>query len=110
MADRQAPGEPDINAEDVRLMRLVATGDTEALEQLIGRHQALVAGTVARLLGSNADVEDIAQQVFLRVWRSAGRYVARAKFTTWLLKISRSLLFNQMRRGKRQPHTPDHSR
>ena len=106
MADRRAPEGPDDNAEDVRLMRLVATGDIEALEQLIGRHQALVAGTVARMLGSNADVEDIAQQVFIRVWKSAGRYVARAKFTTWLLKITRNLVFNEMRRAKRHPLLP----
>lgn len=87
-------------------MRSVATGDTNALERLIERHQALVAGTVARMLGSNADVEDIAQQVFIRVWKSAGRYVARAKFTTWLLKITRNLVFNEMRRAKRHPHLP----
>ena len=87
-------------------MRLVAAGDTSAFEQLIERHQALVAGTVARMLGSNADVEDIAQQVFIRVWKSAGRYVARAKFTTWLLKITRNLVFNEMRRVKRHPHLP----
>lgn len=87
-------------------MRLVAEGDTAAFEQLIGRHQALVAGTIARMLGSNADVEDIAQQVFIRVWKSAGRYVARAKFTTWLLKITRNLVFNEMRRAKRHPHLP----
>lgn len=87
-------------------MRLVATGDTGAFEQLIERHQALVAGTVARMLGSNADVEDIAQQVFIRVWKGAARYVARAKFTTWLLKITRNLVFNEMRRSKRRPHVP----
>ena len=87
-------------------MRLVAGGDTSAFEQLIERHQALVAGTVARMLGSNSDVEDIAQQVFIRVWKSAGRYVARAKFTTWLLKITRNLVFNEMRRAKRHPHLP----
>jgi RNA polymerase sigma factor (sigma-70 family) len=58
------------------------------------------------MLGSNSDVEDIAQQVFIRVWKSAGRYVARAKFTTWLLKITRNLVFNEMRRAKRHPHQP----
>lgn len=87
-------------------MRLIAGGDTTAFEQLIERHQTLVAGTVARMLGSNSDVEDIAQQVFIRVWKSAGRYVARAKFTTWLLKITRNLVFNEMRRAKRHPHLP----
>jgi RNA polymerase sigma-70 factor, ECF subfamily len=94
------------DAEDVRLMSFVARGDTAAFETLIERHQTLVVGTVARMLGSNSDVEDLAQQVFLRVWRSAGRYVPRAKFTTWLLKITRNLVFNEMRRTKRHAHVP----
>jgi len=106
MADPEVPARSEDDAEDVRLMRLVSGGDVTALEQLIERHQALVAGTVARMLGSNSDVEDIAQQVFIRVWKSAGRYVARAKFTTWLLKITRNLVFNEMRRAKRHPHLP----
>ncbi len=94
------------DAEDVRLMRLVSRGDTSAFEELIQRHQALVAGTVARMLSSNSDVEDIAQQVFIRVWKSARRYVPRAKFTTWLLKITRNLVFNELRRTKRHAHVP----
>ncbi|PYI83376.1 MAG: RNA polymerase subunit sigma-24 [Verrucomicrobia bacterium] len=88
--DPRTVGRSDEDAEDVRLMRLVSGGDTGAFEQLIERHQSLVAGTVARMLGSNSDVEDIAQQVFIRVWKSARRYVPRAKFTTWLLKITRN--------------------
>lgn len=103
--DQKAAGESD-GVEDARLMRLVARGDTAAFEELIGRHQALVIGTVARILGSNSDVEDIAQQVFIRVWKSAGRYVARAKFTTWLLKITRNLVFNELRRSKRHAQVP----
>jgi RNA polymerase sigma-70 factor (ECF subfamily) len=106
MADPEARTSSDDDAEDVRLMHLVASGDTVAFETLIERHQALIAGTVARMLGSNSDVEDIAQQVFIRVWKSASRYVARAKFTTWLLKITRNLVFNEMRRAKRHPHVP----
>jgi RNA polymerase sigma-70 factor (ECF subfamily) len=58
------------------------------------------------MLGSNSDVEDIAQQVFIRVWKSARRYVPRAKFTTWLLKITRNLVFNELRRSKRHAHVP----
>jgi RNA polymerase sigma factor (sigma-70 family) len=94
------------DADDVRLMQLVGGGDTQAFEQLIEKHQMLVAGTVARMLGSSSDVEDIAQQVFIRVWKSARRYVPRAKFKTWLLKITRNLVFNEMRRTKRRPHVP----
>ncbi len=104
--DPRTVGRSDEDAEDVRLMRLVSGGDTGAFEQLIERHQSLVAGTVARMLGSNSDVEDIAQQVFIRVWKSARRYVPRAKFTTWLLKITRNLVFNELRRSKRHAHVP----
>jgi RNA polymerase sigma-70 factor (ECF subfamily) len=96
----------EYDSGDVRLMRLVGRGDTSAFEELIEKHQALVAGTVARMLGSNSDVEDIAQQVFIRVWKSARRYVPRAKFTTWLLKITRNLVFNELRRTKRRAHVP----
>lgn len=98
---RREPENQSADAEDVRLMLLVAQGDTAAFTELVERHQALVIGTVGRMLGSNSDVEDIAQQVFVRIWRSARRYVPRAKFTTWLLKITRNLVFNELRRRKR---------
>ena len=104
--DSSPAGKSEEDTEDVRLMQLVARGDTVAFEKLIERHQSLVVGTVARMLGSNSDVEDIAQQVFIRVWKSASRYVPRAKFTTWLLKITRNLVFNELRRAKRRAHAP----
>jgi len=104
--DRGTVGRSDEDAEDVRLMQLVSGGDTGAFEELIEKHQSLVAGTVARMLGSNSDVEDITQQVFIRVWKSARRYVPRAKFTTWLLKITRNLVFNELRRSKRHALVP----
>jgi RNA polymerase sigma-70 factor (ECF subfamily) len=102
-ADRAADEQ---ESEDVRLMGLIAGGDMTAFEQLVERHQALVAGTAGRMLGSNSDVEDIAQQVFIRVWKSAGRYRPQAKFTTWLLKITRNLVFNELRRTKRRAQMP----
>jgi RNA polymerase sigma-70 factor, ECF subfamily len=104
--DQKPAGRSKEDDEDVRLMRLVGSGDTHAFEELIERHQSLVAGTVARMLGSNSEVEDIAQQVFIRVWKSAGRYKPRAKFTTWLLKITRNLVFNELRRTKRRAQVP----
>ena len=104
--DQKPAGGSKEDDEDVRLMRLVSAGDTRAFEELIERHQSLVAGTVARMLGSNSEVEDIAQQVFIRVWKSAGRYTPRAKFTTWLLKITRNLVFNELRRTRRRAQVP----
>lgn len=96
----------DEDTEDIRLMQLVSAGETAAFEKLVERHQRLVVGTVARMLGDNSEVEDIAQQVFVRVWKSARRYVPRAKFTTWLLKITRNLVFNELRRRSRHAPAP----
>ena len=94
------------DAKDVRAMQLVRAGDMAAFEELVERHQRLVVGTVARMLGNNSEVEDIAQQVFVRVWKSAQRYVPSAKFTTWLLKITRNLVFNELRRRSRHTQLP----
>ena len=100
------PARTEEDAEDVRLMGLASAGDTGAFEQLVERHQRLVVGTASRMLGNNSDAEDIAQQVFVRVWKSAKRYEPRAKFTTWLLKITRNLVFNELRRRSRHAHMP----
>lgn len=89
--------------EDAELMLRAGRGDSAAFEQLVERHQSLVLGTIARMLGNNSEVEDIGQQVFVRVWKSAGRYRPSAKFTTWLLTITRNLVFNESRRRKRHP-------
>ncbi|MGZ5023597.1 MAG: RNA polymerase sigma factor [Chthoniobacterales bacterium] len=106
MSQPEPAGQSETDADDVRLMALVGAGEMTAFEQLVEKHQALVAGTVGRMLGSNSEVEDVAQQVFLRVWKSARRYQPRAKFTTWLLKITRNLVFNELRRRKRHAAIP----
>lgn len=104
--EASTPARTAEDAEDIRLMGLVGAGDTHAFEQLVERHQRLVVGTVARMLGNNSDAQDIAQQVFVRLWKSAERYVPRAKFTTWLLKITRNLVLNELRRRSRHPQVP----
>lgn len=104
--DQPPAGQPEADAEDLRLMQLVGSGDTAAFQELVERHQALVAGTIGHMLGNNSDVEDLAQQVFIRVWKNAKRYVPRAKFTTWLLTITRNLVFNELRRRKRHALVP----
>ena len=97
----EGPGGAD--AQSVRLMMRVKEGDLAAFEELVELHQHAVIGTVSKMLGSPNDAEDIAQQVFLRVWNSAPRYQPEAKFTTWLFTITRNLVFNEMRRRKRKP-------
>lgn len=104
-SDPSSPADdaPDAAAHDLRLMARIKQGDTEALRELIEAHQHRVIGTVSKMLGDESDAEDIAQQVFIRVWKSAARYEPTAKFTTWLFKITRNLVFNELRRRKRHP-------
>lgn len=91
------------NDRDVELMGMISAGDMRAFEELVERHQRAVIGTVAKMLGNASEAEDIAQQVFVRIWKSAGRYEAQAKFTTWLFTITRNLVFNEVRRRQRKP-------
>lgn len=91
---------PD-EAGDAELMRLAGEGDQRAFGVLVERHQMLVIGMVGRMLGAGEGAEDIAQQVFVRAWRSAPRYRPEAKFTTWLLTIARNLVFNEIKRRGR---------
>ena len=84
-------------------MDRIKQGDIEALGELIEAHQHRIIAAVTRMLGDDIDAEDIAQQVFIRVWKSAPRYEPTAKFTTWLFKIMRNLVLNELRRRKRHP-------
>lgn len=102
MSSEPSPqADDDANARDLAWMARIRLGDTEALRELIEAHQQRIIGTVAKMLGDESDAEDIAQQVFIRVWKSAARYEPTAKFTTWLYKITRNLVFNELRRRKR---------
>lgn len=106
MPDVDIPSTDD-NAEDdidVALMERTKGGDHEAFQQLVERHQAAVLGTVAKMLGNASEAEDIAQQVFIRLWKSAKRYKRKAKFTTFLFTITRNLVFNETRKKSRR-HT-----
>lgn len=93
----------EMNSRDVALMLRVKEGDVAAFEELVIIHQDSVMGTVAKMLGSPNEAEDIAQQVFVRVWRSASRYEPQARFKTWLFTITRNLVFNEVRRRTRKP-------
>jgi len=105
MTDDPRPDD-DAQPDDIALMLDVKQGDERAFETLVERHQHQVVGTVAKMLGSETDAEDIAQQVFVRVWQSAARYSPSAKFTTWLFTITRNLVFNEMRRRRRARLVP----
>lgn len=102
MEDPLTPAHADESSLDFALMERIAAGDHEAFRQLVERHQNAVIGTVTKMLGNPSDAEDIAQQVFLRIWRNARHYRPDAKFTTYIFTITRNLVFNESRRRGRK--------
>jgi RNA polymerase sigma-70 factor, ECF subfamily len=92
-----------LHERSLRLMRRVRDGDDLAFKELVELHEGAVIGTCARMLGNLNEAEDVAQQVFLRVWKAAPRYEPTARFTTWLYTIVRNLVFNESRRRMRRP-------
>jgi RNA polymerase sigma-70 factor (ECF subfamily) len=94
---------PDDDALDIQRMSRVRDGDEAAFEALVRTHQARVVAFAFRMLNDSGAAEDIAQQVFVQVWRAAARYKPSAKFTTWLFQIARNLVLNEIRRRTRKP-------
>ena len=89
-------------AIDHALMERIAKGDHQAFRQLVERHQDAIVGTVTKMLGNSSESEDIAQLVFIRVWKHAKRYKPDNKFTTYLYTIVRNLVYNESRRRSRK--------
>jgi RNA polymerase sigma-70 factor (ECF subfamily) len=88
---------------DVRLMLRVQQDDAGAFEELMLRYQRRVVSLMTHLVGSVDQAEDLAQDVFLRIYRSRKRYVPGAKFSTWLYTIAHNVASNS-RRTKARRH------
>ena len=88
---------------DAQLMLKFKKGDRKSFEELIEKYQKLVINTAYRLIGDRAEAEDMAQEVFLRVYSRSRSYKPQAKFSTWLLRITRNLCLNRLRDKKRHP-------
>lgn len=88
---------------DAQLMLKFKEGDTKSFEELMEKHQKLVINTAYRLIEDRVEAEDIAQEVFLRVYNQSQSYKPQAKFSTWLLKITKNLCLNRLRGKRRHP-------
>lgn len=82
---------------DVRMMLEVRDGSATAFEELMLRYQDRVVNVLAHLVGNRDQAEDLAQDVFLRVYRARERYVPGAKFSTWLFTITNNVASNARR-------------
>jgi RNA polymerase sigma-70 factor (ECF subfamily) len=87
---------------DAELMLRVKEGDGASFALLLDKHRSSVVHFLYRMIQNQAVAEELAQEVFLRVYRSRATYEATAKFTTWLFRIATHLALNSLRDGKHE--------
>ncbi|MHC4956919.1 MAG: RNA polymerase sigma factor [Planctomycetota bacterium] len=88
---------------DIDLMLAFKAGDDEAFSVLVDRYRNAIVNLTYRYLGNRADAEDLAQEVFVKVYKARERYEARAKFTTWLYRVAVNASLNEVRNRKNRP-------
>jgi RNA polymerase sigma-70 factor (ECF subfamily) len=93
----------ELEDPDVRLMLRVRDGDAAAFDELMIRYQNRLVTVLEHLVGRRAQAEDLAQEVFLRVYRARKTYVVGAKFSTWLFTIANHVAANALRSLSRRP-------
>ena len=88
---------------DAALMLRVKQGDHTAFAELVDKYKQPVMNLAYRMLRDSTEAEDLAQAVFIQVYKSADRYRIASKFSTWLFTIARNLCLNELRRRSRHP-------
>ena len=96
------PTKYELADPDVRLMLQVREGNAGAFEMLVEKHQTRLVSLLKQMVGNRSQAEDLAQEVFLRVYRARERYVPAAKFTTWLYTITQNVASNSLRKSSRR--------
>jgi len=89
---------------DAEFVRKAGAGDARAAESLVRRHLPRMVSLARRMLSDAAEAEDVAQEVFLRVWREAPRWKpGAAKFETWMHRVALNLCYDRLRRRRETP-------
>ena len=87
------------------LVRRAREGDDEAFNQLVRAYRKRILGTIARLIGRPEDVEDVAQEVFVRLYFSLEQLRSPGVFEPWLYRLTVNAAYDYLRRQKRRPET-----
>lgn len=86
---------------DNELMKRIGSGELAAFKQLVEKYQRMVTGTIYRYIGNPHEVEDLAQEIFFKVYKAAKLYTPQAKFSTWLYRVVANHCFNYRRSQRR---------
>lgn len=99
---RQPTGKDDDAAEDAELVRKAQNGDTRAFDRLVSKHRGKIYAMVLNMVKNDTDAWDLAQEAFIKAWRALPKFESRAKFSTWLFRISHNVVYDWLRKHKIQ--------
>jgi RNA polymerase sigma-70 factor (ECF subfamily) len=94
-------------ASEAADIALAASGDGQAYERLYRRHVARIHSLVRRMVGSDADADEVAQDVFVRAWDRLGTFRGEAAFSTWLHRLAVNVVLNWRKTAARARHRFD---
>ena len=106
----ESSGQLALRDPDIRVMLRVRDDDPSAFAELVELYNHRLITVLHHLVGNAEEAEDLAQEVFLRVYRARKKYRARCKFSTWLFTIANNLALNTLRSRKRRPVVPLNTR
>jgi RNA polymerase sigma-70 factor (ECF subfamily) len=87
---------------DDSLVKRAQQGDLKAYDELVTRHRGKVFAMIRNMVHNEADAWDLSQDVFIKAWHALGGFEAKAKFSTWLFRISHNVVYDSLRKRKIQ--------
>ena len=97
----------ELHELDRELVARVQRGDMAAFDLLVRKYQHRIAGLISRYIADRSEVQDVAQETFLRAWRAIGNFRGDAQFYTWLHRIAVNTAKNHLVSQNRRPPTSD---
>src|SRR4029453_3266155 len=96
MHTEATPAQADVSELD--LVKRCQAGDTEAFDQLVGRYRTRIFGMIYNMVHNEQDAWDLAQDSFLKAWKSIGRFRGQSSFYTWMYRIVMNVTIDWLRK------------
>lgn len=92
---------------DAELVQQILNGNSHAFRFLVSKHQRLVAHIVGRIVQQNEDMEDVCQEVFIKVFNQLKKFRGESKLSIWIARIAYNTSISHLRKGKHDAHSYD---